>query len=321
MNTELLTVKTDQETGELGLLFNSCPVISYPMVATEGLLVAHDFLEHVNGLGKIGSIDDELEALGGVWFVRAQFADIRRGSVSRVSPEESLQSDIINMASIYVNGVDFKSEVPEVDSDHYLIETFSFICDISIEEIDMYDDITDDKLKRFEHYKKSALSYMINGYEKACKKYDDKPEWVNTVFWNIAEAVDDRLKSVDLIEGQEFELNVCFDSGNIEFNIKGELYISVDIELDGEHESICVYQDEIDSLNDYTGDIYELESFVENNNICENLDSCGLDTLEIIQKEIRDLEMTEDNRTSLVIPIDDDRDMTVDIVVVNEFLM
>lgn len=46
-------------------------------VATSGKLVAHDLLEHPN-IAIIGSIGDELEALGGVLYMRGQFGDISR---------------------------------------------------------------------------------------------------------------------------------------------------------------------------------------------------------------------------------------------------
>lgn len=86
----------DQNTGEMGLSFGLD--IDYPSVATEGLLVAHDLIEHVNGLDRIGTIADELQALSGVWLTRASHGTLRRDNIgSAVAPDDNVWADVQNM--------------------------------------------------------------------------------------------------------------------------------------------------------------------------------------------------------------------------------
>ena len=63
-----LQVAEDQLSGELGLKIKGMRATE-GMAMGSGLLVAHDLLEHQNGLRAIGSVGDELEALGGIWHV------------------------------------------------------------------------------------------------------------------------------------------------------------------------------------------------------------------------------------------------------------
>jgi hypothetical protein len=108
----ILTVAEDHELGGYGLLIDGMHGDDINP-AQSGLLVAHDLLEHVNGTAHIGTIDDELEALGGIWFVRGQHADLTRdGSGSMYTPEENIASDIVRMFRDFWNGAYVDTTAP-----------------------------------------------------------------------------------------------------------------------------------------------------------------------------------------------------------------
>jgi len=74
----ILNARNCPTTGELGLIPRGITMGEGYVAATEGELIAHDILEHQNGLSAIGSVDDELEALGGLYFVRGWSGQLRR---------------------------------------------------------------------------------------------------------------------------------------------------------------------------------------------------------------------------------------------------
>ena len=68
--TIILEVIRCAMTGELGVAPEGARNIDDYMADTDGVLTAHDLLEHVNGAEHIGGIGDELEALGAIWYGR-----------------------------------------------------------------------------------------------------------------------------------------------------------------------------------------------------------------------------------------------------------
>jgi hypothetical protein len=206
-----LIATIDNETGELGYLIEGTPIIQYPMVANESLLIAHDLLEHVNGLGKIGSLDDELEALAGVWFVRAQHGELRRDNIgSRYSPQENLSSDVLNMARIYNNGVNFRTKIPTTrpcDED----ETFNEI--IQKAKDDVFDEMDSDEIDqdRLDVYFNACLHYMRAGWSKVqrrFKRYSSNQFYANNLFWKIEETLKDWMQPD--YEGQRLTLRINY---------------------------------------------------------------------------------------------------------------
>jgi hypothetical protein len=74
-------------TGETGFSVAGASVADDYMAATNGALMAHDLLEHLNGFDEIGGIGDELEALGAAWYVRG----------ARSVTEDGLAGDVANL--------------------------------------------------------------------------------------------------------------------------------------------------------------------------------------------------------------------------------
>lgn len=198
----LLKTVEDSE-GILGLVVEGMKLIEYPMAATEGRLIAHDIIEHVNGIKAIGSIDDELEALGGVWFTRGRFNDINRPSRTH-DPITDLASDVSNLGLIYCGGVNFRKPTPRTRA---CDEDVSFEAIIHEGGKALRDELgfTDmDIGPRYYEYMDACIHWMRRGYRKAVKKHGTGMR-ANAMFWNIAESVDKAIRNLEC-PGQEFEL-------------------------------------------------------------------------------------------------------------------
>jgi hypothetical protein len=210
-----LVVREDPVIGELGIMCKDVPVMhDEPMIALEGILIAHDILEHVNGLAEIGTIKDELEALGGIWYIRGQHADISRGVMgSMYSPIQHLQSDVLHMGSIVMCNTGIK--LKHVDhSEHTLFceEADELIEYMARQIIDECDGMTIDR-DRLDEYLTCVKHSFCAGYEKACTLYDAAPRQANDMFWTIAEVVDNWLEHSELVEGDKVVLHYCFETG------------------------------------------------------------------------------------------------------------
>lgn len=200
----ILETVEDKE-GIFGLVVQGTKLIDTPMAALEGRMIAHDLIEHINGVEAIGSIDDELEAFGACWFVRGQYSDMSRSPYSSGDPTQGLGRDVAFLGEFFMRGVDFREAPPrthECIADDSLSECIGNGEQYLKSELEYYDEPIN--RKRLNQYIEGCLPFMRRGYRKAKKKYD-KGTIGNTLFWNIAEAVD---RIVDYVEfpGQEFEL-------------------------------------------------------------------------------------------------------------------
>lgn len=202
-----LVVREDESLGEIGLMVEHVNMINTPMVTKSGLVIAHDILEHVNGFKSIGSVDDEIEALATTWYIRGQYSDLSREVYGNMySPEESIGSDIGNLAEIYNRGVNFRTRVPVTrpsDMDDAFKEIIGYGMRSFRKEIE-YDD-AEINHSRMTYYEAAAMHYMRAGYRKARKRYNSALK-ANTMFWNIARAVDPVAKHAEF-EGQKFRLS------------------------------------------------------------------------------------------------------------------
>lgn len=207
-----LRVIRDENTGEVGLALADMRITHETNAATEGLLIAHDVVEHVNGADAIGSIDDELEALGAIWYVRGQYSDLRRDGVgSAYTVHENIAADITRMFADFFHGahVDLspmRTHPTDADDDFREI--------INLALADMRNEVRDagtpeqELAEREAEYIAVCLPRMRRGYRKARNKYDRYGRFAaNSLFWAIAGAVDRALKHHELFEGQEFTLH------------------------------------------------------------------------------------------------------------------
>ena len=158
-------------------------------VATSGEMLAHDIIEHVNGKDEIGSIEDELQALGALWALRARHGELRRGEVMWVTPEEAIGHDLSAMATEVYFGAYIPPKIPRTYA-HYFDESFEIILAEGQELFErelryMQDD--DGDTKQLEHYWNMVISNMRIGARKL-KRQHGSFEAAARKFWNIREA-------------------------------------------------------------------------------------------------------------------------------------
>lgn len=209
MKTVTLEAFEDESTGEIGLGLLGMPRDETTNAAHDGRTIAHDLIEHVNGPEKIGTIDDELEALGAIWYVRGQHSDLSRdGSGSAYTSEQNLAADVVRMFRDHVAGGQYvhydTKRVRRVGQDEALMEI------VEIAGRSYRDEFNEDERAQargaWPSYSALALKRMRMGYRKAARKWEPKGRFAaNTQFWAIAEAVQPCAKHISF-EGQRFTL-------------------------------------------------------------------------------------------------------------------
>jgi hypothetical protein len=212
-------------SGVFGLLINGSDTYKL-IVATDGVLAAHDILEHYTA-SCIGSVTDELEALGALWWVRGVYNDIRRDVSSSLSPIEALSYNISLMADYIYNGV---ASTPNP------LVTYSCVYDDDFQEIislackrfknTMLDDINTDIFRgasQVNRYFDTAIHYMRRGYRKASRRYKKLGQLGdNSLFWNMVTAIDSQLQYISI--GEQLEVYYSLSSGKVKVSIKRHSY-------------------------------------------------------------------------------------------------
>ena len=207
MPTHILRAIRDPEIGDLGLVCVGLPDMDgKPVVDLDGTGIAHDLIEHVNGLSAIGGVGDELEALGAMWYTRGQHGDLwgdRRES--RYSAEENIAADVERMARDYNYYPEFGRPIPRTRSSMY-DEAFQKIISLAKRDVDAEINSEDIDLVHLNRYFSEAIHFLRAGYGKAVRKYERRGRfYANNRFWEIADAVRPFAKRCDF-EGQEFKL-------------------------------------------------------------------------------------------------------------------
>ena len=195
----------DPETREIGLILQES---KYSLLATndpivgDGALIAHDLLEHINGISNIGGISEELEALGAVIHVRGHNGPLREGNYHH-SYEEGLASDLSNMFFKWLDK-GFERRIPVTIASCGIEEELAEIIELAKHEIISESEYNDASLTSMPEYLSGCKHFMRTGYRKAVKKYKKLDGWeLYSLFMDIAKAVDS--VSIDY-QGQEFEL-------------------------------------------------------------------------------------------------------------------
>jgi hypothetical protein len=213
-----LEVREDNDSGLVGLVPKAMRKQNTPD-AGEGYQLAHDIVEHVNGLAAIGGIEDELEALGAIWLVRGQYHDLRRPDRSIYSPEKNIASDVSNLFS-YWGGRKLKFSNTH---EHWADESFECILEEALPDIR---DTWDWETKDLDYWNKAALRLMRSGARKLARRFRHishrDPEYAaNTLFYNIRDEVAKVAKYAG--EFQTFDLKICgTDARIIETTYDGE---------------------------------------------------------------------------------------------------
>jgi len=199
-----------QHSGEYGLLIEGARASLN--AATDGVLAAHDIIEHNNTVNDIGDITDELEALATTWWVRGEFNDLRRDNIgSALSPYEHMASDISLMAEYISFGT---ASVPTLLKTHACCYDDDFTLMISmarkIFHATLKNDNCADTFRRVSEayrYFSTVIHYMRRGYRKAVKQYKKLGQiGTNNLFWRLARAIDADFQYID-VGGR---LEVCY---------------------------------------------------------------------------------------------------------------
>lgn len=213
MKSLMLNVRDCEMTGEIGLLpenVRSCEDLDI-MPFRDGRGAAHDVMEHLLIGLPIGGLEAELQALGAMWYLRGQHDDLNRYSrFGYQSPYGSLSNDLNSFwerfdCTLYwtpkTRAGDFEDDIDEI------IELAEESC--------TREHCQEDMLEEHDAYKAQFLNgvrhFMRRGISKMRKKFPDAMDG-NTLFWNIAEAIDGIIEQIEHT-GQQFRLEYNMTTG------------------------------------------------------------------------------------------------------------
>lgn len=194
---------------------------SFYLNPSESYGIAHDIVEHINGIDSIGTIEDELEALGAFWETRCKYQDVRRDMQVRDDPQETLANDLYNVI-IYWNRrkLYFKKTYKHPEDQSFLdaIELFKLRFK-NYQFTDLNEnDFTQDQI---DYFCNAALNLLRVGSRKLIRKYR-KYDYIepsmaaNAVFYNIVEAIKEAESYI--VEGSEVKLTIYDTHVNIYWN-------------------------------------------------------------------------------------------------------
>lgn len=205
----------DEEYGGLGLKF----VIPHKFCSGKftiqsGLLLAHDLIEHQQGTKKIGSIGDEMVALGGICYARGQWGTLTKGGSDYYSPAENIASDLYGqMAGLYFEGgIPFRQKLVKSRDE----DPSDFVDDVIEAARENWDkfyeswDYDTDELKQsqIDCYLEDCRTFMLHGSKLAARRFGSGT-LANDLFWEIERQTDGLISDIEF-EGQEFTLAYDF---------------------------------------------------------------------------------------------------------------
>lgn len=217
-----LTVREDYEHGITGWVVQELAEMEdQPSVATDGYLLAHDIVEHVNGINEIGGIGEELQALGGFWRTRGQYGDIRRDRSQYNPPCEAIANDFLGLFERFAQGEEIGQEIPELVEHEDYEEDWEDILehtDKNIRENLSYLDLDLDLDKQeiedtIEEYKKALAAFFNQGIIKHEGLYPDAM-MANSIFYGIVDALEGMLDYPD--SWDEIVLTIDYDNWSVE---------------------------------------------------------------------------------------------------------
>lgn len=219
-----LIAAADEYDSTPGLIIKGTPSFDDLMTDRNGLLIAHDLLEHQNGVEPMGTVWDEMEALGAIWYIRGQWGDMMTDTRSYHSPAVNVASDVTRMFSQWLDeGCFWGPGGPRVGSRaHDFDEDFREIVEIARRDIPReFNDMgrgdpdedsngwNQDMRDAFPEYLQFALHRMRSGFRKAQRRFErgGASRWNgHNLFYAVKEAVKQAARHIDY-EGQEFRLS------------------------------------------------------------------------------------------------------------------
>ena len=204
-----LICETCPISGELGLRDKQQIPKRYLALDTgTGTLLAHDYVEHVNGINAIGSVEDELSAIAVAWAVRVRY--------SSVITDVGISSDLVELYDIYARS----TEQRKVPITHKHIFDEDFLAIIELSKNGCRRESVNYTASSFEDFTKYALAYMRKGIRKFYRKYTST--WPESQAWDNFLAIEAAVKNADLIEGAEYQLEL--KEGHARLDMKENYY-------------------------------------------------------------------------------------------------
>lgn len=169
--------------------------------------LTHDIVEHQNGARNIGTVEDELEAIGAIWVTRGQWGDFAH-SGSGIDVLAAELSDLSYTLSSYDDQLKFKRY------DHpwrlgQFGEEFSQALAVG-KDLASFEDI-DLECPHQVAFWSDAIPYMQLGARKALKRYGSGI-WANTIFNRVREALEAPFRWLEG-EHQRFVLDLNIKRG------------------------------------------------------------------------------------------------------------
>lgn len=180
-------------SGELGLRPIDMARSEYLSLDTGvGNLLAHDIVEHINGISAIGTVTDELEALAVVLIVRNNYA--------AVVTEEGLSYDVIECFRYY----DPKTKAPQTHRHPVFEDAIEAVLDLAEEKVALeIDNFSRADWKRFRYL---ARAHMRIGTRKFFKKYPSN--CAEAEAYETFQSIEKEVKHVEIYDGARYRLEV-----------------------------------------------------------------------------------------------------------------
>lgn len=181
--------------GTLGLIIAGMPKTDEIYADHTGRLIAHDLLEHQNGVSQIGCPRDELQALGGVWNVRGRWGHDIGGRL--YTPAQALATDVLQVAIDAYSWEPHQLTTRPHDYDDDFREILDHARPMIIAELPDFPVTA---------YLEEALHHLRTGFRKAERRYRrHRFEGLN-LFTAVQRAIEPHAKHIQF-EGQRFRLS------------------------------------------------------------------------------------------------------------------
>lgn len=215
-----LIAASDEYDTSLGFILKGCKSFDGLMADRDGTLTAHDVLEHQNGIKHMGPVWDELEALGGGWYVRGRWGDMMQHRPNIHSPQTNFASDITRMFPEW-DGTAYGG-LTKGRNAHDHDDDFTDIIAIARHDIlREYDDCNRDEMER---YLTLAHRRLRVGFCKAWNRFEHKGRfYAYEMFREIRDTVNNAVKDIKW-EGQEFVLSYGNDRETVCNPVYGDEY-------------------------------------------------------------------------------------------------
>ena len=175
-----------------------------------GGMIAHDIVEHQNGAGAIGTVFDELQALGGIWLCHGEWGDFTNSRHGHTA-HSNLSSAVARMFEDWA--CESNPRIPRTYSDYRTDEDFAEIINLAragiIAENYNRNGDTPEEAESMESYLSDAMSLMRIGYRKALRRHGST-DVANSLYHAIEDALKPIASCLDYV-GQEFVLTYTRD--------------------------------------------------------------------------------------------------------------